>query len=424
MAYAIIRTAKLKTNGSIGGSLDHNYRERKTDNADPKLTKYNEHDLESKDAAYQAIQDRLPEKVRKDGVRVIEYMISASPEFFACENNDLLTQEKYFESAKEWLEDKHGKENVITTSIHRDETSPHLIAYVVPYVYNEKKKKETLNCKHFLGGRNKLSAMQTDFHKHVEHFGLNRGIERSDAKHQTIKQFYTKIQNPTLELKESAPTVHVPEPKLLETRAKYGDRVAETIGNDTWNQACDNLENIILKSTTRDYKKIEKENKVLRSQIKHQQMEIKRQNEKIEKLEKSNVVSLKIMALPNSKELINNINIQIKEHGEANIISPVKVGENRISYKWNKENNCYNLKINDKEINQKVTDSFIYRIKSNDKFLSQYSKEEIKSGNLPVTKLGYIPAKPFVVNESGRKLDIQSQSKSQKQQSQDGGMSM
>ncbi len=35
MNYAILRTAKLKTMGNIGGSLAHNYRTIETPNADP-----------------------------------------------------------------------------------------------------------------------------------------------------------------------------------------------------------------------------------------------------------------------------------------------------------------------------------------------------------------------------------------------------
>ena len=45
------------------------------------------------------------------------------------------------------LEDRHGKENVIATTIHRDESTPHLVAYVVPLVDGK------LNAKKFLGGR-------------------------------------------------------------------------------------------------------------------------------------------------------------------------------------------------------------------------------------------------------------------------------
>ena len=42
-AYAILRTAKLKTLGNVGGSLAHSYRTRETSNADPSRADQNEH---------------------------------------------------------------------------------------------------------------------------------------------------------------------------------------------------------------------------------------------------------------------------------------------------------------------------------------------------------------------------------------------
>jgi hypothetical protein len=74
-----------------------------------------------------------------------------------------------FKRSVEWLEKRHGKENVIATSIHRDETTPHLIAYVVPI-----DQKGKLNARSFLGGRATLSKMQTEFHSKVKDLGLDR----------------------------------------------------------------------------------------------------------------------------------------------------------------------------------------------------------------------------------------------------------
>ena len=81
MAFAILRTEKLKSFGEIGGSLAHNYRTRLTPNADPSRTKYNEHQIKRSDQVMNAIKARLPEKVRSNAVLCIEYMITASPEW-------------------------------------------------------------------------------------------------------------------------------------------------------------------------------------------------------------------------------------------------------------------------------------------------------------------------------------------------------
>ena len=92
---------------------------------------------------------------------------------------------------------KYGKENVIACSIHRDETTPHLIVYVVPI-----DEKGGLNAKKWLGGRSKLSQTQTEFANEVKHLGLERGLENSKARHKTIKEFYAEIEKPTPKLKE------------------------------------------------------------------------------------------------------------------------------------------------------------------------------------------------------------------------------
>jgi hypothetical protein len=80
MSFAILRTAKLKSFGEIGGSLSHNYRDRPTLNANSQLTQNNEHSLSSAELVMSAIKDKLPEKRRKDAVLCVEYLITASPD--------------------------------------------------------------------------------------------------------------------------------------------------------------------------------------------------------------------------------------------------------------------------------------------------------------------------------------------------------
>ena len=186
MAYAILRTEKLKTMGNIGGSLAHNYRTRDTPNAVPERLHLNTHDMASADEVKAAIVAQLPEKRRSDAVLCVEYFIGASPDYFTDADPK---GERYFATAVEWLKERHGADNVVATSVHHDETSPHLVAYVVPLDKNGK-----LNAKAFLGGRAKLTAMQTDFARAVGQHGLERGIEGSKAKHQSIRDYYAKVQ--------------------------------------------------------------------------------------------------------------------------------------------------------------------------------------------------------------------------------------
>ena len=219
MSFAILRTAKLKSFGEIGGSLSHNYRDRPTPNANPQQTPQNEHSLKNAELVMSAIKDKLPEKRRKDAVLCVEYLITASPDWVSWHKSD---EQKYFDDAKKWLENKHGKDNVIAITIHRDESTPHMIAYVVPLVDGK------LNAKKFLGGRQKLSDMQTDFAKSVgEPLGLVRGLEGSKAEHQTIKQYYSNI-NTAVKISPDI-VLDVPEKRLLESKENYENRVFEVL---------------------------------------------------------------------------------------------------------------------------------------------------------------------------------------------------
>ena len=222
MSFAILRTAKLKSFGEIGGSLSHNYRDRPTPNANPQQTPQNEHSLKNAESVMTAIKEKLPEKRRKDAVLCVEYLITASPDWIGWNKLD---EQKYFSDAKKWLEDKHGKDNVIATTIHRDESTPHMIAYVVPLVEGK------LNAKKFLGGRQKLSDMQTDFAKSVgEPLGLVRGLEGSKAEHQTIKRYYTNIDTAVKMLPDVS--IDLPEKKLLESKESYENRVFEVLDRE------------------------------------------------------------------------------------------------------------------------------------------------------------------------------------------------
>ena len=219
MSFAILRTAKLKSFGEIGGSLSHNYRDRPTPNANSQLTQNNENSLSSAELVMSAIKDKLPEKRRKDAVLCVEYLITASPDWVSWHKSD---EQKYFDDAKKWLENKHGKDNVIATTIHRDESTPHMIAYVVPLVEGK------LNAKHFLGGREKLSKMQTDFADNVgKSVGLVRGLEGSKAEHQTIKQYYANV-NTAVKVSPDV-VLDLPEKRLLESKESYENRVFEVL---------------------------------------------------------------------------------------------------------------------------------------------------------------------------------------------------
>lgn len=211
---------KLKSAIAVRRSMMHAFREQDTPNADPERKAENIHiGAKSSEEAMDRFNDALPDKVRKNAVLAVEYLITASPE--AMHDKSKADQNAYFKDALLWLKNKHGAKNLVYAGIHHDETTPHMYAYVVP---NDELGK--LNCRSFYGERSALSKMQTDFADKVgrEH-GLERGLEGSRARHTNIKQYYGRVRDST----PITPSIDVPETKLFEGKEAYGRRVAKAV---------------------------------------------------------------------------------------------------------------------------------------------------------------------------------------------------
>ncbi|MTE02131.1 hypothetical protein GIY56_17720 [Paracoccus sp. YIM 132242] len=190
--YAILRVGKIKTKGQLGAALGHNLRERHTPNAD--LDRLHENTVlkgpENGRDVIAAWEARAPEKVRKNAVHALEYFVGASPEKMAAMSRD--RQDAYFRKALDWFETRHGKDNVLSAVIHRDETTPHMQLLVIPLDARGR-----LNARELVGGKATLSRMQTDFaHEVGISFGLERGRERSQATHRTIREYYAHASTP------------------------------------------------------------------------------------------------------------------------------------------------------------------------------------------------------------------------------------
>ena len=226
MSFAIYRTAKLKSMGEIGGSLSHTYRTRNTPNADESRIHLNEHSLETYNSCFDALKNAIPEKRRSNAVLCIEHLITASPTWSGWGTKK---EEEFFKKSLEFLNKKYGKENVIACSIHRDETTPHLIVYVVPI-----DEKGGLNAKKWLGGRSKLSQTQTEFANHVKELGLERGLENSKARHKTIQKYYSEGKKPTPKLEEIKYEIEpinydlIPKMGFLETTSSFNKKLEQS----------------------------------------------------------------------------------------------------------------------------------------------------------------------------------------------------
>lgn len=237
--FCIMRIKKLHSNSNVGGAISHHLRTRETDNADPELMKKNwffpndyptdkngntdksvNADLQfRKDQQQKAMamyKKRLPEKVRKNGVRAVEFMMTVSPEVMQRKD---FNSTKYLNACSNWAREKFGKENVFFIAYHRDETTPHVSLLLTPIDENGK-----LNARKFFGGRDKMSALQDDFYNSVgKEFGLDRGIKGSKAKHQTIKSYYEKQNQKDQELEKLAEDIsqNLPQKKFGQSADSY-----------------------------------------------------------------------------------------------------------------------------------------------------------------------------------------------------------
>ncbi|MEB8033692.1 plasmid recombination protein, partial [Escherichia coli] len=177
--------------GSVASALQHCYRERETPNADADRTPENHCSVsQSADEAMGKLRELLPEKRRKDAVLAVEYVMTASPEWW----NEATPrqQAEFFARSEQWLENKYGKDRVVAAVVHRDEATPHLSAFVVPLTQDGR-----LSAKEFIGGRSKMRDDQSTYAESVKKLGLERGIEGSRATHQTVQHYYESINRGT-----------------------------------------------------------------------------------------------------------------------------------------------------------------------------------------------------------------------------------
>ncbi len=212
MSYVVCRAEKLKTAGNVGGSAAHIQRTRPTPNADPARTGLNR-------VLLGAVGDDIPAlvaarikdhgvKTRKNSVQAFEVLLSASPDYFRPDAPevpgtwDAARLESWVDASQKWLREKYGS-RLVAAVLHLDEETPHIHAVVVPV-----DEKNSLNCRAFLGGRKLLAQLQTEAGKAFEHLGLERGVERSGAKHTTVKEYYAAANSKF----ETVPQVTTPAP--------------------------------------------------------------------------------------------------------------------------------------------------------------------------------------------------------------------
>jgi hypothetical protein len=234
--YAVLRVAKLKTMGEIGALGKHNERTRDTPNADADRLRENVRLVGSGDWIADA-QRRLNDApmIRSDAVLGIEHVMTASRDFYqqGDEQERAARLADWTERSMAWLRERYGDTNIVAAVLHKDEQTPHIQALVVPISDAGR-----LSAYTYTGGREKLGAMQDSYARAMEPLGLERGVKGSVADHQTVKEFYAKIMEPTpapeivrqhLEVERPGRLVANPERWASEQHEKIAERVTPAL---------------------------------------------------------------------------------------------------------------------------------------------------------------------------------------------------
>ncbi len=198
MPYAILRFEKRK--GGPASALEKHHERKKeqyVSNPDIDLSRshLNYHLVAPQQKYYAEIQSRIEKaqrenpkcKVRKDSIKFIDTIVTATPEFLAEMPPEQV--QRYFQRALEFLERGVGKENIFSAVVHMDERNPHMHLCFVPLT-----KDNRLSAKEVMGNRNKLIEWQDKFHDYMaEEFPeLERGQAAAVTKRKHIPTWLYK----------------------------------------------------------------------------------------------------------------------------------------------------------------------------------------------------------------------------------------
>ena len=180
--YGILRFKKYK-GPAISPIEAHNERTKEQYASNPDIDTsrscYNFH-LVQPQGKYRAEADRMIAavhcRVRKDSVRVVEALVTASPEFFKDKTNREIRA--YFEYALEFLKSKQNTQTFISAVVHMDEKTPHLHLCFVPLTADGR-----LSAKEIIGNRKSLVKWQDEFWQHMvkQYPELERGESASQT---------------------------------------------------------------------------------------------------------------------------------------------------------------------------------------------------------------------------------------------------
>jgi hypothetical protein len=226
MGYVVLHLDK--SSGSDSAMSAHIERTIDPKNADKNRTHLNREMITFPEGVRnrtEAIQHRIENagitrKIGKNQVRAIRVMLSGTHEDMKqIEANGKLNE--WCSDNLEWLNKNFGSENLVSAVLHLDEKTPHIHATVVPIVTGERRKAKTEKptegkkkykkknpktarlCADDVMARNKLKEYQDTYAEAMQKYGLQRGIDGSEAKHITTQQYYRDLHLKNESLKEN-----------------------------------------------------------------------------------------------------------------------------------------------------------------------------------------------------------------------------
>ena len=221
MGYVVLHMEK--TSGTDSAMSAHIERTIKPKNADESRTHLNRELIKFPDGVEnrtQAIQQRLDtagltRKIGNNQVRAIRILLTGTHEDMERITNEGRLDEWCNDNLK-YLADTFGKENIVSAVLHMDEQTPHIHATLVPIVKGERKRKKKEEqvkkryrkkptdtarlCADDIMTRAKLKSYQDTYAQSMSGYGLQRGIDGSEAKHITTRQYYRDLVQQTEQL--------------------------------------------------------------------------------------------------------------------------------------------------------------------------------------------------------------------------------
>ena len=296
MGYAVLHLDKAK--GADSGMSAHIERTIHPKNADPTRTHLNRELIQFPDGVTnrtQAIQHRLDtaglkRKIANNQVRAIRILLTGTHEdMMQIEKNGKL--DDWCQENIDWLRKTYGSDNVVSVVLHMDESTPHLHATVVPIVQTErqrKKKEQEVKrtyrkkapaprlCADDVMSRANLKRYQNTYAETMQKYGLQRGIEGSEAQHISTHEYYRSLMAQGKDIQEDVEALLKQKEQAEQELSKIkSEKKTEELKNTAAQTATTALKGINSLLGSNKISKLEKENERLQGVISKRDDQIK-----------------------------------------------------------------------------------------------------------------------------------------------------